>query len=366
MSIGDENVPQPITSCNQNAVQPIRASFEALERVIQEYGFTWNLWPLLSDSLYSMVDKALLLAIEAQDHQWSVAAASVGTPSLCQLHSSLSLYIDLLIPVAVSFEFWYLLFYQTCNIDYAPHSMRHSEWKISTIWEQLVDMTRQTIVHSSWLNWIDSELHILVKELLFDFSFLSQVVEDNESRFARMDIHDLICYQLFFSANGLGHQPTTLQFFQLVAPQTLPLAATTRNCVLSEYSIWKMASDKCSQDEYWGKCYSTPVLNFTLEGTHHIIPALGGQFVLSDKYSSPRIGTPYITIHSPQPSTALFHFFLNSTSLGILLLVWALLNPCWYSYNAFYASYPTILVPVHLDRHCSHSIGTPLSGLEHL
>jgi len=41
-----------------------------------------------------MVDKAWNLAIEAQDRQWALADAPVGTPSVCQLPGGLSLKID--------------------------------------------------------------------------------------------------------------------------------------------------------------------------------------------------------------------------------------------------------------------------------
>jgi len=57
--------------------------------------FTKNPWPTLSSDNYSMVEEALKLAIEAQKCQWALAGASVGTPSVWQLHSSLSFKINL-------------------------------------------------------------------------------------------------------------------------------------------------------------------------------------------------------------------------------------------------------------------------------
>jgi len=53
--------------------------------------FTKTTWPIISDGKYLMVDKAWKLAIEAQDRQWALAGASVGTPSVCQLPGGPSL-----------------------------------------------------------------------------------------------------------------------------------------------------------------------------------------------------------------------------------------------------------------------------------
>jgi len=46
----------------------------------------------------------------------------------------------------------------------------------------------------------------MVKELLFDDSYLSKVVDDTKSWFTRMEVLDLIYHQFFFTANSLGHQ----------------------------------------------------------------------------------------------------------------------------------------------------------------
>jgi hypothetical protein len=51
-------------------------------------------WSLISDEKYSMIDEAWKLPIQAQDCQWALAGAPVGTPSLCQLPSGPSLKID--------------------------------------------------------------------------------------------------------------------------------------------------------------------------------------------------------------------------------------------------------------------------------
>jgi hypothetical protein len=113
----------------------------------------------------------------------------------------------------------------------------------------------------------EPELRIKVKELLFDRTYLSKVVDDKKSWFTRMEVLDLIYHQLFFTANSLGRQPTTLQYFQPLAPQTLVLAATAIHCVLSEYASGKKATVICSQDEYRGTIGPSPVINFTLEAT---------------------------------------------------------------------------------------------------
>jgi len=61
---------------------------------MEEIVFTKTPWPIISDEKYSMVDEAWKLAIEAQDHQWVLAGAPVGTPSVCQLPGGPSLKID--------------------------------------------------------------------------------------------------------------------------------------------------------------------------------------------------------------------------------------------------------------------------------
>jgi len=60
-----------------------------------------------------MVEEPWKLAIEAQDRQWALAGAPVGTPSVCQLPSGPSLKIDPQTREAVSLEFCLMLLYQT-------------------------------------------------------------------------------------------------------------------------------------------------------------------------------------------------------------------------------------------------------------
>ena len=127
----------------------------------------------------------------------------------------------------------------------------------------------------------ETELRIKVKELLFDNAYVSNVVDDKKSSFTRMEVLDPIYHQFVFTANSLGRQPTTFQYFQPVAPQTLALAAAAIHCALSEYAGGKKATGMFSQDEYRGTSGPSPVISFTLEATtpsityqwpHHILP----------------------------------------------------------------------------------------------
>jgi len=64
----------------------------------------------------------------------------------------------------------------------------------------------------------ETELCIKLKELLFDDAFLSKVGDDKKSWFTRMKVLDLIYHQFPFTANSLGCQPTTSQYFHPLAP----------------------------------------------------------------------------------------------------------------------------------------------------
>jgi len=80
--------------------------------------------------------------------------------------------------------------------------------------------------------------------------FTSNVVDDKNSWFTGMEVLDIMNKQCFFTANSVGPQPTTSQYFQPLAPQTLALAATAIHCALSEYASGKKATVMFSQDEY--------------------------------------------------------------------------------------------------------------------
>jgi len=112
-----------------------------------------------------------------------------------------------------------------------------------------------------------TELRMKLKLLLFDDVYLSNVVDDKNSWFTGMEVLDIMNDQCFFTANSVGPQPTTSQYFQLLAPQTLALAAAAINCALSEYASGKKATVMFSQDEYRGAFGPSPVINFTLEAT---------------------------------------------------------------------------------------------------
>jgi hypothetical protein len=117
----------------------------------------------------------------------------------------------------------------------------------------LEDGARRTVVRSYQFDFCsETDLRIQGKELLFDDAYLSKVVEDKKSWFTRMEVLDLIYHQFFFTANSLGCQPTTSQYFQPLVPQTLALVAAAIHCALSEYASGKKATVMFSQDEYRG------------------------------------------------------------------------------------------------------------------
>jgi len=82
-----------------------------------------------------------------------------------------------------------------------------------------------------------------------------------------MEVLDLIYHQFFFTANSLGRQPTTSQYFQPLASQTLALPAAAIHCAQSGYASRKKATVMLSQNEYQGTFGPSPVTNLTLEAT---------------------------------------------------------------------------------------------------
>jgi len=89
-----------------------------------------------------MVEEAWKLAIEAQDCQWALAGAPVGTPFVCQLPGGPSLKIDPQTREAVSLEFCSMLLNQTygyslplkiyiVETDDSNHSRTVSRWGMS-------------------------------------------------------------------------------------------------------------------------------------------------------------------------------------------------------------------------------------------
>jgi hypothetical protein len=61
---------------------------------------------------------------------------------------------------------------------------------------------------------------------------------------------DFIYHPFFFTINTMGRQLTTLQFFQLLAPQTLALVAAAIHCALCEYTTGKKVIFMFSQDKH--------------------------------------------------------------------------------------------------------------------
>jgi len=184
--------------------------------------------------------------------------------------------------------------------------------KISTIQGRLADGAYQTVVHSYQLDLrSETELQIQVKELLFDNAYLSKVIEDKKSWFMQMEVLDLIYHQFFFTANSLGHQPMTSQYFQPLTLQTLELAAAAIHCALSEYASGKKATVMFSQDEYQGTFCPSPVINLTQEATAHINHTLLGHLIppavqlCKDRRST-------IPIGAPEPRLTLFDFIPHS------------------------------------------------------
>ena len=126
----------------------------------------------------------------------------------------------------------------------------------------MADGARGTIVRSYRLDLgSETELRIQVNELLFDDAYHSKVINDKKSWFTRMEVLDLIYHQFFFTANSLGRQPTTSQFFQPLAPQTFDLVAAAIHCALSEYATGKKVTVMFSQDEYEGKFCPSMVID---------------------------------------------------------------------------------------------------------
>jgi hypothetical protein len=82
-----------------------------------------------------------------------------------------------------------------------------------------------------------------------------------------MEVPDLIYCQFFFTTNSLGRQPSTSQYFQPLAPQTLVLVAAAIQCTLSAYARGKAAMVKFFQEEYRGSFGPSLVIRFTLEAT---------------------------------------------------------------------------------------------------
>jgi len=228
-------------------------------------------------------------------------------------------------------------------IDYAP-KYTYLKMKISTIRARLAGGACRTVDCSYRIDLgSKTELRIKVKELLIDDAYLSKVVDDKESWFTQMEVLDLINHQFFFTTNSLGCQPTTSQYVQPLALQTLALAAAAIHCALSEYASGRKATVLFSQDEFWGTFGPSHVTNFTLEAiaqsiTHQRAASYPPPVALLNPgwHSS-------ILVGAPQPR--LNHFYFIPQSIPPLS---ALLNPVyldWCSSISFHTLSPRFRGP---------------------
>jgi len=135
----------------------------------------------------------------------------------------------------------------------------------------------------------------------------------------RMEMLDIIYHQLFFTANSLGRQPTASQYFQLLTPWTLVLAAAAIHCTLSEYASRKKATVMLSQDEYQGTFCPSPMINFTPKASALINHTLVGRLIphvvqlREDRRSS-------IPVGPPEPRLTLLYLIPHWIPLSTLLI----------------------------------------------
>jgi len=199
----------------------------------------------------------------------------------------------------------------------------------------LADGAHGTVVRSNQFDLRPgTALQIHVKELLFDDNYLSKVADDKKSFFAQMAVLDPIYHQGFFTANSLGCQPMTSQYFQPLTPQTLALTSAAIYRAMSKYAIGMKAIVMFSQDEYQGTFCPSPVINFTPKATVLIDRTLVGRLIPPLQCNSiwtrgssipfsapqPRLALCYVIMHSIPPPSA----FLNSpqcTSVWIVTTV---------------------------------------------
>jgi hypothetical protein len=135
-------------------------------------------------------------------------------------------------------------------------------------------------------------LGINVKNLMLNDEYLSKVVDDKKSWFTPLDVLDLIYHQCFFTANSLGHKPTTSQYVQSNTLQPAARAAVAIHCTLSEYDCGIKATVMFSQDVYQGTFCPSPVINCNLEATILNNPTLVGRLIPPLQCKSVKIGAP--------------------------------------------------------------------------
>ena len=188
------------------------------------------------------------------------------------------------------------------------------------------------------------------------------------SWFMLMEVLDSIYHQFIFTANSLGQQPTTSQFFQPLTPQTLALVATAIHCVLSQYATGKKITIMFSQDEYRGKFYPSTVtdcisaeaialIKFKLHMVgqlHTLLPPM--VLVRYTRRSSIPVGAPESTLVLLNPR------WRSSIPVGAPQSSLALLNPRWRS--AIPVGAPQSPLALLNSRwHSSIPVGAPQSPL---
>jgi len=92
-------------------------------------------------------------------------------------------------------------------------------------------------------------------------------VDDSVSWFMRMELLDLIHCHFLITANSVGRQPSSFQYFQPLTPLTFVLAATAIHSAQSEYACRTKATVMFSEDEYHSTFCPFPVIKFTPEAT---------------------------------------------------------------------------------------------------
>ena len=164
----------------------------------------------------------------------------------------------------------------TCD-DAKPQKYTQLKLKISTIRGRFADGACQTIVRSYQLDLgSETQLPIQTKELLFDDAYCSKVVDDMKASFTWMKVLDLLFHQFFITANSLGWQPTTPQFFQPLTLLTLGIVAMSIHCAQSVYSTGKKVTVMFSQDEYRGEFCPSMMIDCLTTEAIALIPITHG------------------------------------------------------------------------------------------
>lgn len=120
MSSADQNFQQPNACGDDNDSKPQEALFEVTMRFIQAIVLMKTPWPLISDEKIWIGGTSWILAIEAQNLQYTFAGTPVGTLSLFQFPGGIFLNIGLETWESVSVEFCGIRLCQTYVIHCTP------------------------------------------------------------------------------------------------------------------------------------------------------------------------------------------------------------------------------------------------------